>query len=133
MVRYDVSIWASSSDLRRRSEDPNRASSRSWSTLYDAPRGTLLFDTGIGAANERTEAHYRPHRRDLSEALAAAGVTPAEISLVVNCHLHFDHCGGNHLLPGRPIFAQAAELAAARTPGYTVPELVDFPGADYRP
>ncbi|GAA0960872.1 N-acyl homoserine lactonase family protein [Virgisporangium aurantiacum] len=101
--------------------------------LVRRPEGILLFDTGLGAANERTEAHYRPHRRDLTEALAAAGVTPAEISLVVNCHLHFDHCGGNLLLPGRPIFAQAAELVAARTTGYTVPELVDFPGADYRP
>jgi glyoxylase-like metal-dependent hydrolase (beta-lactamase superfamily II) len=99
--------------------------------LVRRPEGILLFDTGLGAADEGTEAHYRPHRRDLSEALAAAGVTPAEISLVVNCHLHFDHCGGNRLLPGLPIFAQAAELAAAHAAGYTFPELVDFPGADY--
>jgi glyoxylase-like metal-dependent hydrolase (beta-lactamase superfamily II) len=99
--------------------------------LVRRPEGILLFDTGLGAADEGTEARYRPHRRDLTEALAAAGVTPGQISLVVNCHLHFDHCGGNRLLPGRPIFAQATELAAAGTAGYTVPELVDFPGATY--
>lgn len=72
--------------------------------LVRRPEGILLFDTGLGAADEGTEAHYRPHRRDLNEALAAAGVTPAEISHVVNCHLHFDHCGGNRLLPGRAGF-----------------------------
>lgn len=66
--------------------------------LVRRPEGILLFDTGLGAADEGTEAHYRPHRRDLTKALAAAGVTPDEISLVINCHLHFDHCGGNHLL-----------------------------------
>jgi hypothetical protein len=34
-------------------------------------------------------------------------------------------------LPGRPLFVQRAELAAALEPGYTVPALVDFPGATY--
>lgn len=99
--------------------------------LVQRPEGTLLFDSGLGAADEETEAHYRPHRRDLAEALDSAGVTLSEISLVVNCHLHFDHCGGNRLMPGRPIFAQTVELAAARGDGYTFSELVDFPGADY--
>ena len=100
--------------------------------LVRRPEGTLLFDSGLGAADEETEAHYRPHRRELAEALATAGLTLADISVVVNCHLHFDHCGGNRLLPRRPIFTQAVELAAARTDGYTFPDLVDFPGADYR-
>jgi N-acyl homoserine lactone hydrolase len=27
----------------------------------------------------------------------------ADIDVVVNTHLHFDHCGGNHLFAGRPI------------------------------
>jgi glyoxylase-like metal-dependent hydrolase (beta-lactamase superfamily II) len=36
------------------------------------------------------------------------------------------------LLAGRPILVQAAEYAAAHSEGYTVPELVDFPGAMYR-
>ncbi|MGW0435972.1 N-acyl homoserine lactonase family protein [Micromonospora sp. NPDC003197] len=93
--------------------------------------GLILFDTGIGRADPGTEAHYRPHRQSLPEALAGAGVGVEDISLVVNCHLHFDHCGGNSLLAGRPVVVQATELAAARVEGYTVPELVDFPGARY--
>ncbi|WP_052229783.1 MBL fold metallo-hydrolase [Streptomyces sp. CT34] len=94
-------------------------------------RGLLLFDTGIGAADPETEAHYRPRRRSLQAALAAAGTTLADISAVVNCHLHFDHCGGNPLLPGTPIMVQDVELATARNGGYTIDELVDFPGATY--
>ncbi|WP_030571115.1 N-acyl homoserine lactonase family protein [Streptomyces aureocirculatus] len=94
-------------------------------------RGLLLFDTGIGHADPETEAHYRPRRRPLQEALAAAGVTLGDISLVVNCHLHFDHCGGNPLLAGTPVLVQDVELATARRGNYTVDALVDFPGAVY--
>ncbi|MFE9425144.1 N-acyl homoserine lactonase family protein [Kitasatospora sp. NPDC006697] len=94
--------------------------------------GLLLFDTGLGDAGAETEAHYRPHRRPLAAALAAIGADPAEVALVVNCHLHFDHCGGNPLLAGVPVLVQSTELAAARQEGYTVPELVDFPGVRYQ-
>lgn len=94
--------------------------------------GLLLFDTGIGAADPGTEAHYRPRRRELASALADAGVRLSDIALVVNCHLHFDHCGGNRLLGGTPILVQRTELAAARQEGYTFGELVDFPGAAYQ-
>src|SRR5690349_11221886 len=88
--------------------------------------GLILFDTGIGDAGPGTEAHYRPRRRPLREALAAAGVGPEDIDLVVNCHLHFDHCGGNPLFGGTPIVVQDVELATARRGDYTVGELVDF-------
>ncbi|MBP8538715.1 MBL fold metallo-hydrolase, partial [Streptomyces sp. MK37H] len=94
-------------------------------------RGLILFDTGVGAADPETEAHYRPRRRALPDALAAAGAALANVSLVVNCHLHFDHCGGNPLLSGTPILVQDAELATARGGDYTFDELLDFPGATY--
>lgn len=100
--------------------------------LVQRDEGLLLFDTGVGAADPETEAHYRPRRRPLEAALAAAGVTLTDISLVVNCHLHFDHCGGNPLLGGKPILVQSTELATARQGGYTIEELVDFPGATYK-
>ncbi|GAA4875160.1 N-acyl homoserine lactonase family protein [Kitasatospora terrestris] len=96
------------------------------------PDGVLLFDTGIGDAGPETEAYYRPHRRPLDAALAGAGLTRADITLIVNCHLHFDHCGGNPLFPGIPILVQAAELATARRGGYTADHCVDFPGATYQ-
>jgi N-acyl homoserine lactone hydrolase len=95
------------------------------------PAGPVLLDTGMGDAGPESEAHYRPSRVPLPDALARAGVSLDEVALVVNCHLHFDHIGGNPLLAGRPVLAQRGELAAAREPDYTVPELVDFPGARY--
>ena len=99
--------------------------------LVRRDEGLILFDTGIGEADPETEAHYRPRRRPLPQALAAAGVDVAAVDLVVNCHLHFDHCGGNPLFPGTPILAQAAELSAARGGTYTIDELVDFAGVRY--
>ena len=97
----------------------------------ELPDGLLLFDTGMGSHPE-VDAHYRPHRRGLDEALADAGVRVDDVTHVVNCHLHMDHCGGNARLTGRPVYVQAAELAAARTTAdYTLPELVDVAGLAY--
>ena len=93
--------------------------------------GLILFDSGIGAVDPETEAHYRPRRRPLPEALAAHGAALSDVTLAANCHLHFDHCGGNPFLGDTPIVVQAAELATARRGGYTIDELVDFPAAVY--
>lgn len=90
--------------------------------------GVLLVDTGVGSHPE-VDAHYRPSSRSLDDALHASGLQRDEITEVVNCHLHFDHCGGNPALAGRPFFVQATELAEARAAeDYTLPELVDPPG-----
>jgi N-acyl homoserine lactone hydrolase len=96
-----------------------------------APAGLLLLDTGLGDADEETDAWYRPRRIGLADALNAVSLSIADIDLVVNCHLHFDHIGGNPAFAGRPIHCQRAELETAHRSDYTVPELVDFPGARY--
>jgi glyoxylase-like metal-dependent hydrolase (beta-lactamase superfamily II) len=94
--------------------------------------GLLLFDTGIGVADDETEAWYRPTRVPLAGALGSIGLALRDVDLVANCHLHFDHCGGNPELAGRPVFCQRTELATARTLGnYTVPDLVDHAGSSY--
>ena len=98
--------------------------------LVRHPDGVVLLDTGMGAHPD-VDAHYRPRRRDLAAALAGAGSTLGDVGLVVNCHLHFDHCGGNPRLAGRPVFTQRTELDAATADGYTLPELVDAPGLRY--
>ncbi|HEX5205772.1 N-acyl homoserine lactonase family protein [Paractinoplanes rhizophilus] len=92
--------------------------------------GRVLVDTGMGRHPE-VDAHYRPRRVPLAAALRTAGADLDDIDYVVNCHLHFDHCGGNPLLAGRPVFAQRAELALARGADHTLPELIDHPGARY--
>jgi N-acyl homoserine lactone hydrolase len=102
--------------------------------LVPHPDGLLLFDSGFGEVPDpESDRYYRTVRRPLRDGLGEHGVDPGDVRLVVNCHLHRDHCGGNPELPGRPLFVQRAELEAARQPGYTVPGLVDFAGAAYEP
>lgn len=94
------------------------------------PKGTMLVDSGMGWHPD-VDDYYRPRRRALPDALHAAGLTVKDLTVVANCHLHFDHCGGNPLLTGLPIVVQEAELAAAHVPDYTLPELIDAPGLTY--
>jgi N-acyl homoserine lactone hydrolase len=95
------------------------------------PEGMILFDTGMGSHPE-VDAHYRPRRVGLPEALAAIGTQISDIRLAANCHLHFDHCGGNPLLGQLPVFVQEIELGTARqAPDYTLPELIE--GSRFEP
>jgi glyoxylase-like metal-dependent hydrolase (beta-lactamase superfamily II) len=96
------------------------------------PGGPVLFDTGLGFADAEPEAHYRPRRRPLDAALHSAGMAVDDVRWIVNCHLHFDHCGGNPTFARRPIVVQSAELTSAHESGYTVPEVVDFRDANYQ-
>jgi N-acyl homoserine lactone hydrolase len=91
----------------------------------------VLFDTGIGPAHPEL-ADYETTTRPIRDALGEAGVPVERVAAIVNCHLHFDHCGQNSAFPGVPIYAQQAEWDAAHEPEYTIPEWVDFEGADYR-
>jgi N-acyl homoserine lactone hydrolase len=90
----------------------------------------VLFDTGIGPAHPEL-AEYETTTRPILEALAAADVPADKIVAIVNCHLHFDHCGQNAALPGIPIFAQETEWEAAHGEDYTILDWVEFDGAEY--
>ena len=95
------------------------------------PRGLVLFDTGF-AEDPELGSHFRIDRQPLSQGLASLGASLDQVRAVVNCHLHFDHAGENFRFPGTPIFAQRAELEAARTPDYTLAApTFDFPGARF--
>jgi N-acyl homoserine lactone hydrolase len=96
-----------------------------------SPHGLVLFDTGLGQGGAETESWYRPRRIPLAEALSSIGVQLPEVDVVVNCHLHFDHCGGNPLLTGRPVVCQRGELEEARGGDYTFEHLIDYPGKLY--
>jgi glyoxylase-like metal-dependent hydrolase (beta-lactamase superfamily II) len=70
--------------------------------LIEHPSGLILIDTGAGnkendkfkdiygLENEGAEGGTR-----LEDGLKEIGVTPADIAIVINTHLHFDHAGGN--------------------------------------
>ena len=100
--------------------------------LIEHPQGRVLVDTGL-LETHAAAADLDPRPRPLAEW----GLDVDAVDIVVNTHLHFDHCGGNRLFAGRPVYVQRAELDDARAlgPEYTVPEWVDPPdvAVDYVP
>jgi N-acyl homoserine lactone hydrolase len=90
------------------------------------PDGLVLVDTGMIDSTPELDAEWGPTPHPLPENLVA------RVAVVINTHLHFDHCGGNRVFAGLPIHVQARELADARTePDWTIREWVDFDGANY--
>ncbi|MBP2338843.1 glyoxylase-like metal-dependent hydrolase (beta-lactamase superfamily II) [Saccharothrix coeruleofusca] len=79
---------------------------------------TILVDTGAGNGKERPYAQVWAHRRTAYlDHLAAVGVRPEDVDIVVNTHLHNDHVGWNTVLEGRewvPTFPNARYLMPAR-------------------
>jgi N-acyl homoserine lactone hydrolase len=97
--------------------------------VIDHPAARVLVDTGL------TELH--PLVADMDPRLRPLSTQELDldgIDIVVNTHLHFDHCGGNVLFPGRPIYVQRQELEDARhEEDYTIREWVDAPDLRYVP
>jgi len=101
--------------------------------LVEHPKARILFDTGLSPVDEATRARYRPRAATPGVVLAGLGLAPGDIDLVVNCHLHLDHAGGNDQFPDTPIYVQRAELDLAEAGDHTFPEYAyDFPGARLR-
>jgi glyoxylase-like metal-dependent hydrolase (beta-lactamase superfamily II) len=67
--------------------------------LVRTPEATLLLDTGVGPDLDRRYVDFYTFERDpgLFGLLAGLDLGPDDIDVVVNSHLHFDHCGGNTL------------------------------------
>jgi N-acyl homoserine lactone hydrolase len=59
-------------------------------------------------------ADHRVVNRSVADALDEHDMTPGDIGLVINTHLHFDHCGQNAVFRHAPFYVQSAELARAR-------------------
>lgn len=79
----------------------------------------ILIDTGIGELPEKYKKFYtikRKPEQNLKTQLAQHGLQPEDIGIVVNTHLHFDHCGNNLLLPNAKFFVQSDEFEYARQP-----------------
>lgn len=96
--------------------------------LIDHPDARILVDTGMTERHPAVEAAFDPILYPLDQQdLDLTG-----IDIVVNTHLHADHCGGNHLFAGRPIYVQRREFDdAQRVEEYTIGDWVDAPGLDY--
>ncbi|HEV2991275.1 MAG TPA: MBL fold metallo-hydrolase [Candidatus Angelobacter sp.] len=78
-----------------KADEINRLSVGLNSVLVRTGKLKVLIETGIG--NKLTEKQKRiwQTQEKLLENLRLAGVEPEEIDIVINSHLHFDHCGWN--------------------------------------
>src|SRR6266567_1411729 len=65
------------------------------SVLVRTAEKNILIETGIGEKlpEKMIEIYGQPAK--LLNNLSGAGVSPDDIDIVINTHLHFDHCGWN--------------------------------------
>ena len=85
------------------------------SLLVRTGKQTVLIETGIGnKLSDRMRKFYGQPAK-LLDNLSAAGVAPDDIDIVINSHLHFDHCGWNTIRGKNgkivPTFARARYYA----------------------
>jgi len=65
------------------------------SLLIRTGKQTILVETGMGnKLSDRMRKFYGQPAK-LLDNLSAAGIAPEDIDIVINSHLHFDHCGWN--------------------------------------
>jgi glyoxylase-like metal-dependent hydrolase (beta-lactamase superfamily II) len=112
------------------------------------PSGTVLFDSGahpelrtnarerLGPAADLFDARLDPDH-NVPDLLARIGLTPGDIDVVVQSHLHFDHAGGLEHLTHAPVYVQQDELDFAYAPPDDQRDIyvqADFDvGCDWRP
>jgi glyoxylase-like metal-dependent hydrolase (beta-lactamase superfamily II) len=92
-------------------DDKNRVAAGLNSVLVRTGEKNILIETGIGnqLSDKMMEIFGQPAK--LLDGLDAAGLSPDDIDIVINSHLHFDHCGWNTVLyKGRikPTFPKAS-------------------------
>ena len=103
-------------------DEKNRIAMNMNCVFIETAKEKILIETGIGEKwTEKQTAMYGIEReRPFAASLEAiAGVTPDDITIVINTHLHFDHAGGNTVLTRmdaarpKPQFRNARYLVSA--------------------
>lgn len=101
---------------------------RGWGETLDIPLIMFVIQGGeapvivdTGADLDRAVKHHGIRMEQTPEerpeaALRALGVDPAEVGVVVNTHLHWDHSSNNHLFPNARIVVQQREVGYASNP-----------------
>lgn len=99
------------------------------SFLIEHPKGRALYDTGMHP-DLRTNPGSRVSERvmklfgfdrfgagdDVKSKLEAIDRDPAGIDFIITSHLHFDHAGGNGLIPNATLIVQKPEWDAVSDP-----------------
>ena len=107
------------------SDELNRVEAGLNCFVVDDGSQRVLIETGGGIRHDARalERMRMPQPVHVAEALTNHGFEPESIDLVINTHLHWDHCGGNTVdngdraeaaFPRARYFTQRAELMHAR-------------------
>jgi glyoxylase-like metal-dependent hydrolase (beta-lactamase superfamily II) len=91
-----------------------------WSYAVYNSEHKMLIDTGIHDVKWVND-FSRPCYQAEDETLAAAmkkglGWETEDVDIVINTHLHYDHCGGNMFLPNARFYVQKSEFEFAHHP-----------------
>jgi N-acyl homoserine lactone hydrolase len=87
--------------------------------LIRTEKETILVDTGVGNLPLKYQKFHdvmRSKEEELSHSLNTAGLKPSDVTMVVNTHLHFDHCGNNRLFEKSKFLIQTDEVRYAYFP-----------------
>ncbi|WP_263366743.1 MBL fold metallo-hydrolase [Edaphobacter bradus] len=102
-------------EKRAPADDQNRILLGLNTVVVRTGQHTVVIETGIGNKQNEKMREIHCNQELLPRSLAAAGVRPEEVDIVINTHLHFDHCGWNTTLhsDGRvtPTFPNARYFA----------------------
>ena len=81
-------------------DDKNRVPTGLNSIVVRTGEKTILIETGIGnkLPDRMAKIYHQPAQ--LLDNLSAAGFSPDDVDIVINSHLHFDHCGWNTVRRG---------------------------------
>ena len=107
-------------EKRIQADERNRIRLGLNSLLIRDGKRTVLVETGIGPKLNEKSREIHQNQMLLLESFKQAGISPDEIDIVINTHLHFDHCGWNthYDNDGKPVptfpnavyYAQQGEL-----------------------
>ena len=92
--------------------------------------GAILVDTGVGWPDDMLK-DWKIVNRHAADAMAEHDLSPADVRIVINTHLHFDHCGQNAVFKHAPFYIQRPELERARREETVTSQWFDFAGARF--
>jgi glyoxylase-like metal-dependent hydrolase (beta-lactamase superfamily II) len=76
-------------------DDKNYVTAGLNSLLIRTGKQTVLVETGMGNKLSERMIKFYGQPAKLMDNLKAGGVSPEDVDIVINSHLHFDHCGWN--------------------------------------
>ncbi len=121
-------------------DEKNRVHCGLNSLIVRTGRQTILIETGAGNKLSEKMVNIYGQPAHLLDNLNSAGISPDDVDIVINTHLHFDHCGWNTIRRGESIaatfpkakyYVQKGEWERAQSPAER--DAISYIAANYNP